>query len=94
MARGWRLGLPETVQKAKNAWLIEANPLPAFIDARCEPKGACWLADLYRAFCDWASSNGITRPQQKSTFKRNLQSSGFVIGHGNRGDKVKGLSLR
>jgi hypothetical protein len=94
MARGWRLGLPEIVEKAKNAWLIEANPLPAFIDARCEPKGACWLVDLYNEFLSWAKGNGITHPQQKSTFKRNLQSSGFVIAHGGRGDKVKGLSLR
>ncbi len=94
MARGWRFGLPEIVEKAKNAWLIEANPLPAFIDARCEPKGACWLANLYNEFLSWASSNGITRPQQKGTFKRNLQSSGYVIIHGNRGDKVQGLKPR
>ena len=94
MARGWRFDLPETVEKAKNAWLIEANPLPAFIDARCEPKGACCLLDLYNEFLSWAKSNGITRPQQKSTFKRNLQSSGVVIGHGSLCDRVKGLSLR
>ena len=94
MARGWRFDLPENVQKAKNAWLIEANPLPAFIDARCEPKGTCWLLDLYNEFLSWAKGNAITRPQQKSNFKRNLQSSGFVIDHCNRGDKVKGLSLR
>ena len=67
MARGWRFDLPETVQKAKNAWLIEANPLPAFIDALCEPTGACWLKDLYNEFLSWASENEITRPQQKST---------------------------
>jgi hypothetical protein len=48
----------------------------------------------YNEFLSWAKGNGITRPQQKSTFKRNLQSSGFVIDHGNRGDEVKGLSLR
>jgi putative DNA primase/helicase len=94
MARGWRFDPPESVEEAKEAWLKEANPLPAFIGARCEPTGACWLADLYIAFVAWASENGITRPQQKSTFKRNLQSSGVVIGHGSRGDKVKGLRLR
>ena len=92
MARGWRFDLPETVEKAKNAWLIEANPLPAFIDARCEPKGACWLADLYNEFLSWAKGNGITRPQQKSTFKRNLQSSGFVIDHGNGATRSRALA--
>ena len=58
MARGWRFDLPENVQKAKNAWLIEANPLPAFIDARCEPKGTCWLLDLYNEFLSWAKGMG------------------------------------
>ena len=43
MARGWRFDPPESVEEAKEAWLIEANPLPAFIDARCELNGACWL---------------------------------------------------
>jgi phage/plasmid-associated DNA primase len=94
MARGWRVDPPETVEKAKDEWLIEANPLPAFIKARCEPMGACWLSDLYNEFLSWASSNGITRPQQKGTFKRNLQSSGYAVVHGNKGDKVQGLKPR
>ncbi len=47
ISRGWRFDPPETAQEAKEEWLIEANPLPAFIDARCEPKGTCWLLDLY-----------------------------------------------
>ena len=50
MAHGWRFDPPESVEEAKEAWLKEANPLPAFIGARCEPTGACWLADVYNEF--------------------------------------------
>ena len=50
MAHGWPFDPPESVEEAKEAWLKEANPLPAFIGARCEPIGACWLADVYNEF--------------------------------------------
>ena len=92
--RGWWLDPPKTVERAKRAWLIEANPLPAFIADRCERSGSCWLSDLYETYLAWASANGISRPQQKSTFKRNLESSGFEVVHGNRGGKIKGLRPR
>ena len=93
MARGWRFDPPESVEKAKDAWLIEAIPLASL--HRCAlraNRGLLARGPLQRVPL-LGQRNGITRPQQKSTFKRNLQSSGFVIGHGSRGDKVKGLAF-
>ena len=92
--RGWSFETPKSSQTAKEELLIEANPLPAFIEDRCQPSGSCWLSSLYEAFIDWAAKNGITRPQQKATFKRNLQSCRYEIIRGNQGDKVVGVSLR
>jgi phage/plasmid-associated DNA primase len=90
------LSIPTEVHAAKEGWLVEANPVPAFIDAQCEvgPGAYCWMADLYEEYLDWTKVSGITRPQQKSTFRRNLEFRGLQVVHGNRGDKVLGLKLR
>ncbi len=92
--RGWSFEPPQSAHAAKEAWLIEANPVPAFVAAQCERQGSCWMSELYPAYTSWASANGITKPQQQGNFKKNLEHQGFEVVHGNKGDKVRGLSLK
>jgi putative DNA primase/helicase len=76
ISRGWRFDPPETAQEAKEEWLIEANPLPAFIDARCEPKGACWLSDLYNEFLSWAKGMGSPTPSRSPPSSATCKAAG------------------
>ena len=92
--RGWRFKRPGSVLQATAGWLASANPLPAFLEERCEREGACLVRELYEAYTTWTRENGITRAQQQLSFKRNLQNLGFEVKHSNRGTKVFGLSLR
>jgi P4 family phage/plasmid primase-like protien len=91
--RGWSVGWPEEVARANAAFLAQANPLPLFLEEACVRKGTIWLQPLYDCYIEWAKRSGITRTQQKSTFKNNLETEGFSITKGNRGLKVNGLSL-
>jgi P4 family phage/plasmid primase-like protien len=95
ISRGWRIDRPDDVKRATAEWLIEANPVPAFVDSWCEPDSgsSVWMRELYEAFCQWAKGAGITQPQQQSTFRRNLENLKFNVRHGNKGDKVVGLKL-
>ena len=81
-------------QQSTAAWLAGANPLPAFLEERCEREGSCWMSELYEAYTVWARESGITQVQQRSSVKRNLDNLGFAIKHSNRGLKVFGLRLR
>jgi P4 family phage/plasmid primase-like protien len=92
MKRGWRFQPPTAVREAKERWLTFANPLPAFLDEKCERDGSCLMADLYAAYTEWASRMGITMRQQQLTVRRNLESLGYSVVHSSKGQKV--LSLR
>jgi putative DNA primase/helicase len=88
--------IPAAANRAKDAWLGQANPLPAFIAERCV-KGVsehCWMQDLYAAYTTWAQQAGYTMIQSKPAFSRNLEHLGFKSLHGNRGQRVNGLALR
>ena len=63
----------------------EANPPSGLYRCTLRAEGGLLAWGLYNEFLSWTKGNGITRPQQKSTFKRNLQSSGYMIVHGNKG---------
>ena len=52
------------------------------------------MRDLYAAYPEWAREAGVTLAQQQASVRRILASLGFEVRHGNRGDKVFGLSLR
>ena len=71
--------IPAAVNQATDAWLGQANPLPAFIAERCV-KGVsehCWMQDLYAAYTTWAQQAGYTMIQSKQSFRRNLEHLGF-----------------
>jgi len=86
--RGYRFRVPDSAKEAKAAWLTEANPLPAFVEARCERKGSCLVRDLYEAFSHWSEAMGLTMKQQRLTFRRNLEGLGFKIKHGRGGETI------
>jgi P4 family phage/plasmid primase-like protien len=87
---------PESVKRAEENWLRQANPLPAFIAQECEAdrEGFAWVTDLYERYVDWAEVTGITFRQQRRNFQQNFVHLGFQVGRGNRGDKVIGLRLK
>ena len=88
--------IPDAVKKATTAWLGQANPLPAFIEQRCE-KGVserCWMQELYAAYTTWAQHAGYTMVQSQPSFRRNLEHLGFQSSRGSRGQRVTGLRLR
>lgn len=94
--RGMRFRYPAAVNAAKAAWLIQANPLPAFIDECCErdAKASCLLAKLYTEYTNWAVVKGFTRVQQAATLRQNLQNLEFTIKKRNKGQTVLGLGLK
>ena len=87
---------PKDVRQATQQLWTEANPLPAFIENRCTrgPKANCWMKDLYVAYRIWSEGMGFTKVQQQLTVRRNLEQLGYSIKHGNRGDRVLGLTLQ
>ena len=92
--RKWRLAPPPCSEDAKTNLLKAANPLPAFIDERCERTGSIYVQALYDAYKDWAQRSGIQFQQQRLSFQRNLEQLGFQVGRGNEGLKFHGLRLR
>ena len=93
LARGMRFKQPKAVTAAKDAWLAEANPLPAFLDECCvrEPSASYLLADFYTAFTTWCQAMGYTRIQHSGTVSRNLVSMGYLMKRRNRGQTILGL---
>jgi putative DNA primase/helicase len=91
-----RFKLPKTIIETQAHWLEQANPVPAFLEACCIKKTdtECWMKNLYPAYREWASQAGFTIAQNQLSFRRNLEHLGYKSVHGNRGDKVIGLSLR
>jgi P4 family phage/plasmid primase-like protien len=94
--REWQFDPPSDVKAATQRFIRDANPLPAFIDERCElgPDHTCWMKAFYVAYCDWAEANGITLVQQQPTVRKNLEHMGYKITHGNKGSKCFGLRLK
>jgi len=96
LRRGMRFEYPAAVDAARDSWLAEANPLPAFLDECCErqAKASCLLADFYAGYTRWAMTKGYTRIQQAASLGRNLQHLGFLMKKRNRGQTILGLKIR
>jgi putative DNA primase/helicase len=93
--RGTGFLLPKDVRKANKKFLIEANPLPAFIDECCtvDIGASMYLKDFYTRYQDWCVDGGITMKQQKSKVKKNLENLGYQFGRGSNGPKVMGVRI-
>lgn len=91
-----RLEKPMPVAQATQKWLRQANPVALFVDECCgkEAIGRTLFTTAYNAYTDWTKVAGITRPQQRISFRRNLEFLGFEIKHTNRGNVVLGLTLQ
>ncbi len=92
--RKWTFETPETADRAKEALLRAANPVPMFVAERCEDIGSVYVQSLYETYQDWAAQAGITKIPQRLAFQRSLESLGYTVRHGNRGPKFYGLKLR
>jgi putative DNA primase/helicase len=95
MRRGSKFKQPSPVKAATKRWLEQANPLPAFIKARCvqKAKASCLMGDFYVAYADWTKRMGYTMTQTQQTVGRNLEHLGFGGKKGNRGKLIIGLTL-
>lgn len=95
-ARKMKFRMPEAVSAATGAWLTEANPLPAFLEERCErdPKAKCLLATFYTAYTNWSVEKGYTRVKQSATLSRNIQHLGYTVTKRNSGQTILGLKLK
>jgi putative DNA primase/helicase len=60
LGRGMHFKLPAAITAAKDTWLAEANPLPAFLEECCkrDPKASFLQADFYSAYTHWALLKG------------------------------------
>jgi putative DNA primase/helicase len=96
LERGASFRLPPAIVAAKEHWIQQANPLPAFLQERCvrKPNTHSWIQELYTAYQAWATQAGYTLTQNQLNFRRNLEHLGFQVSHGNRGQRVQGLALR
>ena len=96
LERGASFKLPPAIVAAKEQWIQQANPLPAFLQERClrKPEAHSWIQDLYTAYQVWAKQAGYTLTQNQLNFRRNLEHLGFQVSHGNRGQRVQGVALR
>lgn len=88
-----RFAFPSEVKGARSRWLSTANPVPAFVDECCVKEGSCAIGTLYEAYTQWCRVSGITSPQQRLNFKRNLENLGYRAGRDAKARKIVGLSL-
>jgi P4 family phage/plasmid primase-like protien len=95
LERGAKLKRPSAVRKATNRWLQQANPLPAFVEARCmrQPEGRCLVKSLYAAYTTWTQEMGYTLTQTQQTVTRNLEHLGYTTTKTNKGLAIIGLVL-
>jgi putative DNA primase/helicase len=95
LERGTKFKLPKTVKQATAAWLQQANPLPAFIQAHCIKKaqGRCLVKDFYNSYSAWTRDMGYTLTQTQQTVTRNLVHLGYGTKRTNQGMAILGLAL-
>jgi putative DNA primase/helicase len=95
LERGTKFKRPRAIRGATTRLLQQANPLPAFIEARCLKKadGRCLLQDFYAAYAKWTQATGYTLTQTQQTVTRNLEHLGFGTKKFNRGMTILGLVL-
>jgi putative DNA primase/helicase len=69
-----RDGLAESqaVQDSVNSWKSEDDPYREFFEDECEfgPANSVPVADIWRAFSNWAEKNGIRYPSRTKLYER------------------------
>jgi P4 family phage/plasmid primase-like protien len=87
LERGSKFKRPAAVTAATTRLLLQANPLPAFIDAHCIKKAGdrCLVHDFYAAYAKWTQAMGYTLTQTQQTVTRNLEHLHYAIKKTNRG---------
>jgi putative DNA primase/helicase len=95
LERGTKFKLPKAVKQATTAWLQQANPLPAFIQAHCinDAQGRCLVKDFYTHYSAWTKDMGYTLTQTQQTVTRNLAHLGYGTKKTNQGLAILGLVL-
>ena len=95
LQRGAKFKRPVAVKQATNRWLQQANPLPAFVEARCvrQPEGRCRVKSFYTAYTTWTQEMGYTLTQTQQTVTRNLEHLGYTTTKTNKGLAIIGLRL-
>ncbi len=86
---------PEDCIKAKEEWLINANPFNAFLDECCKksPNQYVSLLEVYNYFNNWKLNNGFSKPMSKQALKVVLQAQGFDNKKINGCIRIYGLEL-
>jgi P4 family phage/plasmid primase-like protien len=90
---GWRLNRPQVVRQATARFLIDANPIPAFLDEITKPGGKVLAADLFARYLAWCQQQGITMTQQRMSFQRNVEALQGKAVKSNRGMTFSGIHL-
>jgi putative DNA primase/helicase len=94
--RNFQFKRPVSIRSATEHWIQQANPLPAFVEARCIKEGTAriLIRELYSAYGAWTEEMGYTLKQTQKAFTDNLGHRGFASTHTNQGDAIIGLRLR
>ena len=96
LKKGGDFDIPEDALKMAKKWLVQANPVSAFVD-ECitrDIQGRVPLGTVYDAFVQWAKNSGIQRGLTRQAFGVDLDNLGFTIKKSNGERVVYGAKLR
>lgn len=89
--------IPESCQKAREEWRIEADQVAQFVEDRCEriPISREYSAGLYQRYKLWTQDNGVQNPLSFKSFRERLTRLGFKPARDNTGARmVSGIKLK
>jgi len=81
---------------AKQAWLLESDPIPSFISSCCDvdPQLRVLSKVLYDAYTGWVGSNGVKYLLGHNEFSSRLKGAGYKLSTSGPARYISGLSLR
>jgi DNA polymerase-1 len=90
------LGIPHEVETATQNYRNEMDIFGSFLMDRCiiGPDRSINTSDLYSAYREWCSEQGILRPWTQKDVSKTLIERGFTPKHTNRGNRWLDLDLR
>jgi putative DNA primase/helicase len=86
---------PQSSEAAKKEWRLEADQVAQFVDDCCERlEGArASVADVYRAYAQWATENGIAKTMSQKGMRDRLTRLGFGADRDRKTRYVTGLKV-